>query len=108
MDFESITLTTRSHCRGNLKAALPVAQSKKKSVISDTKNKQSDSKQHTFGKHQKIDLKFVSSVYSQTNQRVHHGSDGERRASPHRLMVRTPRRGRDNPGSTPGEDIFLT
>ena len=26
-------------------------------------------------------------------------------ASPHRLVVRTSRRGRDNPGSTPGEDI---
>ena len=27
--------------------------------------------------------------------------------SPHRLVVRTSRRGRDNPGSTPGVDIFL-
>ena len=26
-------------------------------------------------------------------------------SSPHRLVVRTSRRGRDNPGSTPGEDI---
>ena len=26
---------------------------------------------------------------------------------PHRLVVRTSRRGRDNPGSTPGEDIFI-
>ena len=26
---------------------------------------------------------------------------------PYRLVVRTSRRGRDNPGSTPGEDIFL-
>ena len=29
-------------------------------------------------------------------------------ASPHRLVVRTSRRGRDNPGSTPGEDISST
>ena len=28
------------------------------------------------------------------------------RKSPHRLVARTSRRGRDNPGSTPGEDIF--
>ena len=28
-------------------------------------------------------------------------------SSPHRLVVRTSRRGRDNPGSTPGEDIFI-
>ena len=27
--------------------------------------------------------------------------------SPHRLVVRTSRCGRDNPGSTPGEDIVL-
>ena len=47
-------------------------------------------------------------IFTQTNQRFHHGSGGERRASPHRLVVRTSRRGRDNPGSTPGEDIFLT
>ena len=26
---------------------------------------------------------------------------------PHRLVVRTSRRGRDNPGSTPGEDIYI-
>ena len=26
--------------------------------------------------------------------------------SPHRLVVRTSRRGRDNPGSTPGEDMY--
>ena len=26
---------------------------------------------------------------------------------PHRLVVRTSRRGRDNPGSTPGEDICV-
>ena len=25
---------------------------------------------------------------------------------PHRLVVRTSRRGRDNPGSTPGEDMY--
>ena len=30
-----------------------------------------------------------------------------RTSSPHRLVVRTSRRGRDNPGSTPGEDIFI-
>ena len=28
--------------------------------------------------------------------------------SPHRLVVRTSRRGRDNPGSTPGVDIVLS
>ena len=28
------------------------------------------------------------------------------RKSPYRLVVRTSRRGRDNPGSTPGEDIL--
>ena len=30
-----------------------------------------------------------------------------RRQGPHRLVVRTSRCGRDNPGSTPGVDIFL-
>ena len=29
------------------------------------------------------------------------------KSSPHRLVVRTSRCGRDNPGSTPGEDIFF-
>ena len=29
------------------------------------------------------------------------------RQGPHRLVVRTSRRGRDNPGSTPGVDIFI-
>ena len=53
-----------------------------------------------------IDLKFVSLVHSQTNQRLHHGSDGERRATPDRLVVKTSRHGRDNPGSTPGEDTL--
>ena len=33
-------------------------------------------------------------------------SQSANRSSPHRLVVRTSRRGRDNPGSTPGEDIF--
>ena len=32
-------------------------------------------------------------------------SVAQRFASPHRLVVRTSRYGRDNPGSTPGEDI---
>ena len=31
---------------------------------------------------------------------------GVKLSSPHRLVVRTSRCGRDNPGSTPGEDIF--
>ena len=34
-------------------------------------------------------------------------ADGALRPSPHRLVVRTSRCGRDNPGSTPGEDILL-
>ena len=34
--------------------------------------------------------------------------DFRQRQSPYRLVVRTSRRGRDNPGSTPGVDIFAT
>ena len=36
-----------------------------------------------------------------------HTDGGQANKSPYRLVVRTSRCGRDNPGSTPGEDITL-
>ena len=50
--------------------------------------------------HQKHQIQDCPSVFLQQNILCMSAS------GPHRLVVRTSRCGRDNPGSTPGEDIF--